>query len=215
VFSHPRVAGRRARVTTRAAEDPIQVLRLTRRYGCRSLLAPRASDQGVDAARSRSDRPQVLRPRGRDRARAYRQGTLERNELVSFRRGRERGDPGPRGRERYGPLEPSRISALPPERGRSSACSAERAARRRRFECCDDPRTDTGALRGGGVPHTRPTKIRTLIGVLPESAGYPERQTGDEYLRYYARLYGRSRPGRERSPQSSSTRSALADRGPR
>jgi len=31
--------------------------------------------------------------------------------------------------------------------------------------------------------------------VLPESAGYPERQTGEEYLRYHARLYGQSRAG--------------------
>jgi len=40
------------------------------------------------------------------------------------------------------------------------------------------------------VPHTRPADIRRRIGVLPESAGYPERQTGEEYLRYHARLYG-------------------------
>lgn len=44
-----------------------------------------------------------------------------------------------------------------------------------------------------GVPHTRAADIRRQIGVLPESAGYPERQTGEEYLRYYARLYGQSR----------------------
>ena len=31
--------------------------------------------------------------------------------------------------------------------------------------------------------------------MLPESAGYPEHQTGEEYLRYHARLYGRSRAG--------------------
>jgi ABC-2 type transport system ATP-binding protein len=44
-----------------------------------------------------------------------------------------------------------------------------------------------------GIPHTRPQEIRRRIGVLPESAGYPERQTGDEYLRYHARLHGHSR----------------------
>jgi ABC-2 type transport system ATP-binding protein len=44
-----------------------------------------------------------------------------------------------------------------------------------------------------GVPHTRPTEIRRRIGVLPESAGYPRRLTGEEYLRYFARLYGHSR----------------------
>jgi ABC-2 type transport system ATP-binding protein len=45
------------------------------------------------------------------------------------------------------------------------------------------------------VPHNRPQEIRRLIGVLPESAGYPERQTGEEYLRYHARLHGCSRAG--------------------
>ena len=30
--------------------------------------------------------------------------------------------------------------------------------------------------------------------MLPESAGYPERQTGEEYLRYHARLFGHTRP---------------------
>ena len=49
-----------------------------------------------------------------------------------------------------------------------------------------------GAFSIAGVPHTRPAEIRRRIGALPESAGYPERQTGEEYVRYYARLYGRS-----------------------
>ena len=50
-----------------------------------------------------------------------------------------------------------------------------------------------GTFSVAGVPHTRSAQIRALIGVLPESAGYPERQTGEEYLRYHARLYGQSR----------------------
>lgn len=50
-----------------------------------------------------------------------------------------------------------------------------------------------GTFEVAGVPHTRPAEIRALIGVLPESAGYPEQQTGEEFLRFYARLYGRSR----------------------
>ena len=50
-----------------------------------------------------------------------------------------------------------------------------------------------GSFAVAGVPHTRPDEIRRRIGVLPESAGYPEHQTGEEYLRYHARLYGRSR----------------------
>jgi ABC-2 type transport system ATP-binding protein len=52
-----------------------------------------------------------------------------------------------------------------------------------------------GSFEVAGVPHTRPAEIRARIGVLPESAGYPERQTGEEYLRYHARLYGQSRAG--------------------
>src|SRR2546426_9932940 len=47
-----------------------------------------------------------------------------------------------------------------------------------------------GTFSVAGFPHTRPAEIRRRIGVLPESAGYPERQTGEEFLRYHARLYG-------------------------
>jgi ABC-2 type transport system ATP-binding protein len=43
-----------------------------------------------------------------------------------------------------------------------------------------------------GIPSVRPAEIRSRIGVLPEGAGYPERQTGEEYLRFHARLFGRS-----------------------
>ena len=41
-----------------------------------------------------------------------------------------------------------------------------------------------------GQPSTALAEIRRRIGVLPESNGYPGHQTGREYLRYYARLYG-------------------------
>ena len=50
-----------------------------------------------------------------------------------------------------------------------------------------------GTFAVAGVPHTRPHEIRRHIGVLPESAGYPERQTGQEFIRYHARLYGHAR----------------------
>jgi len=50
-----------------------------------------------------------------------------------------------------------------------------------------------GTFSVAGIPHTRPNEIRRRIGVLPESDGYPERQTGEEYLVYHARLYGHSR----------------------
>ena len=44
-----------------------------------------------------------------------------------------------------------------------------------------------------GHPSTAPSDIRRSVGVLPESSGYPSHQTGSEYLRFYARLYGLSR----------------------
>jgi ABC-2 type transport system ATP-binding protein len=50
-----------------------------------------------------------------------------------------------------------------------------------------------GTFSVAGVPHSRPAEIRRRIGVLPESAGYPERQSGEEFLRYHARLFGLSR----------------------
>ena len=50
-----------------------------------------------------------------------------------------------------------------------------------------------GSFSVAGVPHTRPNEIRSRIGVLPESAGYPAHQTGEELLRFHGRLYGFSR----------------------
>jgi ABC-2 type transport system ATP-binding protein len=54
-------------------------------------------------------------------------------------------------------------------------------------------RPDAGTFTVAGAPETRPLQIRQRVGVLPESAGYPERQTGEEFLRYHARLFGHSR----------------------
>jgi len=51
-----------------------------------------------------------------------------------------------------------------------------------------------GSFEVAGIPDSRPEEIRRRVGVLPESAGYPDRQTGEEFLRYHARLYGQSRP---------------------
>ena len=51
----------------------------------------------------------------------------------------------------------------------------------------------SGRFAVAGHAHTRPGAIRRVIGVLPESAGYPHRQTGEEYLRYHTRLYGHTR----------------------
>lgn len=52
-------------------------------------------------------------------------------------------------------------------------------------------RPTSGSFRVAG--ETEPVRIRQQIGVLPESAGYPGRQTGTEYLRYHGRLFGISR----------------------
>jgi ABC-2 type transport system ATP-binding protein len=47
-----------------------------------------------------------------------------------------------------------------------------------------------GSARVSGHPLTDPAGVRSVIGVLPESNGYPESVSGWEYLRYFGRLYG-------------------------
>jgi ABC-2 type transport system ATP-binding protein len=70
-----------------------------------------------------------------------------------------------------------------------------------------------GTFSVAGVPGTKPTEIRRRIGVLPESSGYPERQTGQEFLRYHARLYGRSRADARAVADRLLAEVGLADRG--
>jgi ABC-2 type transport system ATP-binding protein len=74
-------------------------------------------------------------------------------------------------------------------------------------------RPDRGTFSVAGVPHTRPTEIRGRIGVLPESAGYPDRQTGDEYLRFHARLYGHGGASAREVASALLAEVRLADRG--
>ena len=69
-----------------------------------------------------------------------------------------------------------------------------------------------GEFAVAGVRHTRPVEIRRRIGVLPENAGYPEQQTGEEYLRYHARLYGHGRGSARRVAETLLTEVGLADR---
>ena len=69
-----------------------------------------------------------------------------------------------------------------------------------------------GSFTVAGFPNTRPAEIRRRIGVLPESAGYPERQQAQEYLRYHARLYGHSRAGARAVAASLLEEVGLADR---
>jgi ABC-2 type transport system ATP-binding protein len=71
-----------------------------------------------------------------------------------------------------------------------------------------------GTFTVAGVPHTRPAEIRQRVGVLPESAGYPERQTGTEFLRYHARLFGHSRASAASTAATLLDQVGLAERGP-
>jgi len=50
----------------------------------------------------------------------------------------------------------------------------------------------SGRFAVAGVPGEREREVRRRIGVLPESAGYPARESGEEYLTYHARLHGRN-----------------------
>jgi ABC-2 type transport system ATP-binding protein len=43
------------------------------------------------------------------------------------------------------------------------------------------------------IPDSRPEAIRALIGVLPESNGFPTGMTGGDFLTYMGRLYGQSK----------------------
>jgi len=67
---------------------------------------------------------------------------------------------------------------------------------------------DAGTFTVAGIPHTKPVEIRQRVGVLPESAGYPERQSSEEFLRYHARLFGHTRESARET-----TRSLLAETG--
>jgi ABC-2 type transport system ATP-binding protein len=74
-------------------------------------------------------------------------------------------------------------------------------------------RPDRGSFRVAGIDHTRPNEIRGRIGVLPESAGYPDRQRGEEYLRYHARLFGHSRASARATAETLLEEVGLAERG--
>ncbi|MGH2978675.1 MAG: ABC transporter ATP-binding protein [Solirubrobacterales bacterium] len=70
-----------------------------------------------------------------------------------------------------------------------------------------------GTFAVAGIPHTRPAEIRQRVGVLPESAGYPEQQTGAEFLRYHARLFGQSRASARSTADALLEQVGLAERG--
>ena len=52
---------------------------------------------------------------------------------------------------------------------------------------------DRGHFSVMDISDSRPEKIRALIGVLPESNGFPMYMTGADYLTYMGRLYGQSK----------------------
>jgi ABC-2 type transport system ATP-binding protein len=71
---------------------------------------------------------------------------------------------------------------------------------------------NSGSFSVAGVPSTRPSEVRRRVGVLPESAGYPGHQTGREFLRYHARLFGRSARDAARVADALLAELGLADR---
>lgn len=56
----------------------------------------------------------------------------------------------------------------------------------------------TGSATVEGYPLTDRTAVRSVIGVLPESNGYPGAQTGRSYLRFYGQLFGLDRQEADR-----------------
>jgi ABC-2 type transport system ATP-binding protein len=70
-----------------------------------------------------------------------------------------------------------------------------------------------GSFVVANVPHSRPAEIRQRIGVLPESAGYPDQQTGEEFLRYHARLFGQSGDSARAAASKLLADVGLSDRG--
>jgi len=71
---------------------------------------------------------------------------------------------------------------------------------------------NSGSFSVAGIPHTRPAQIRQLVGALPESAGYPEQQTGAEFLRYHARLFGHTRESARSTATALLAQVGLAER---
>jgi ABC-2 type transport system ATP-binding protein len=51
---------------------------------------------------------------------------------------------------------------------------------------------DAGSFSVAGVSNRDPVEIRRRVGVLPESAGFPDGETAEEVLIFHARLFGRT-----------------------
>jgi ABC-2 type transport system ATP-binding protein len=74
-------------------------------------------------------------------------------------------------------------------------------------------RPDAGWFAVAGVRMDRPVEIRRRVGVLPESAGYPPGQTGEEWLTFHAELFGRSRDDARATARRLLAEVGLAERG--
>lgn len=71
-------------------------------------------------------------------------------------------------------------------------------------------RPDAGSFTIAGV--SAPTEVRRVLGVLPESAGYPLAQTGREWLTFHGRLFGQGRREARRTTRDVLGEVGLADR---
>jgi ABC-2 type transport system ATP-binding protein len=71
----------------------------------------------------------------------------------------------------------------------------------------------SGRFAVAGIPGGRDREIRGRIGVLPESAGYPGRESGEEYLAYHGRLHGRSSADARATARGLLADVGLAERG--
>jgi ABC-2 type transport system ATP-binding protein len=74
-------------------------------------------------------------------------------------------------------------------------------------------RPDAGRFAVAGVPQSRPVEIRRRIGVLPESAGHPQGQTGEEWLAFHAMLFGSPREAAGATARRLLAEVGLAERG--
>jgi ABC-2 type transport system ATP-binding protein len=71
----------------------------------------------------------------------------------------------------------------------------------------------SGRFAVAGIPGNRERDIRARIGVLPESAGYPGRESGEEYLAYHGRLHGRPAAAARARARRLLAEVGLAERG--
>jgi ABC-2 type transport system ATP-binding protein len=74
-------------------------------------------------------------------------------------------------------------------------------------------RPDAGWFAVAGVPQDQPVEIRRRVGVLPESAGYPPGQTGEEWVSFHAELFGRPRDDARATARRLLAEVGLAERG--